>query len=144
MGRKVVVLDGEDDFVAMLRHMLHVLGMESISVRHGDYRRGDFDGADLVIVGPGPGDPRDLADHKIATVRGAVDSLLESGRPFLAVCLGHQVLCGRLGIDLSIDDFDRLGANVPLLVNLQPAGKYLGEEFHRAGGVPAADDGYRI
>jgi dihydroxy-acid dehydratase len=42
-----------------------------------------------------------------------------------------------VGVDLPLDDWQRLGYAVPLLVDLQPAGKYLGEEFHRAGGVPA-------
>ncbi|MER6798645.1 IlvD/Edd family dehydratase, partial [Amycolatopsis mediterranei] len=42
-----------------------------------------------------------------------------------------------IGVDLHLDDWQRLGHAVPLLVDLQPAGKYLGEEFHRAGGVPA-------
>jgi len=59
---------------------------------------------DLVIVGPGPGDPRDSDHPKIAAFEQAVDGLLESGQPFLAVCLGHQVLCGRLGIALTYKD----------------------------------------
>ncbi|MDT7802174.1 MAG: xylonate dehydratase [Actinomycetota bacterium] len=42
-----------------------------------------------------------------------------------------------IGVDLPLTDWQRLGYAVPLLVDLQPAGKYLGEEFHRAGGVPA-------
>ncbi|MCR6490219.1 dihydroxy-acid dehydratase family protein [Amycolatopsis sp. OK19-0408] len=42
-----------------------------------------------------------------------------------------------VGVDLPLEDWQRLGYAVPLLVDLQPAGKYLGEEFHRAGGVPA-------
>jgi dihydroxy-acid dehydratase len=46
-------------------------------------------------------------------------------------------IAGRLGIDLTLDDFDRTGSGVPLLVNLQPAGKYLMEDFHRAGGLRA-------
>ncbi|MEH6592897.1 MAG: IlvD/Edd family dehydratase [Halioglobus sp.] len=41
------------------------------------------------------------------------------------------------GVDLSIDDWQTHGEHIPLLVNCQPAGEYLGEEFHRAGGVPA-------
>ena len=41
------------------------------------------------------------------------------------------------GIDVPLADWQRLGLHVPLLADLQPAGKYLGEEFHRAGGVPA-------
>jgi len=42
-----------------------------------------------------------------------------------------------LGVDLTNDDWQGIGHKVPLLVNLQPAGKYLGEDYHRAGGVPA-------
>ncbi|MEL6521690.1 MAG: IlvD/Edd family dehydratase [Pseudomonadota bacterium] len=42
-----------------------------------------------------------------------------------------------LGVPLDNDDWQALGHKVPLLVNLQPAGKYLGEDYHRAGGVPA-------
>ncbi|MEM8630866.1 MAG: IlvD/Edd family dehydratase [Pseudomonadota bacterium] len=42
-----------------------------------------------------------------------------------------------LGVPLDNDDWQRLGHRVPLLVNLQPAGEYLGEDYHRAGGVPA-------
>ena len=44
-------------------------------------------------------------------------------------------IAGRLGIDLVQDDFDRTGADVPLLVDLQPAGRFLMEDFHRAGGL---------
>jgi dihydroxy-acid dehydratase len=46
-------------------------------------------------------------------------------------------IAGRVGIDLSLDDFDELGSTLPLLVNLMPSGKYLMEDFYYAGGVPA-------
>jgi dihydroxy-acid dehydratase len=46
-------------------------------------------------------------------------------------------IAGRLGIPLSLDDFDRIGAGVPLLADLQPAGRHLMEDFHRAGGLLA-------
>jgi dihydroxy-acid dehydratase len=42
-----------------------------------------------------------------------------------------------LGVELSIDDWQSYGRDIPLLVNLQPAGEYLGEDYYRAGGVPA-------
>jgi phenazine biosynthesis protein phzE len=57
-----------------------------------------------VIVGPGPGDPRDGDEPKIATFRRVVERLLGREQPFLAVCLGHQVLCDRLGIPLAYKD----------------------------------------
>ncbi|AXL87295.1 dihydroxy-acid dehydratase [Streptomyces sp. CB09001] len=46
-------------------------------------------------------------------------------------------IAGRLGIDLTLDDFDRIGSHVPVLVDLQPAGRFLMEDFHRAGGLLA-------
>jgi len=42
-----------------------------------------------------------------------------------------------VGVKLSIEDWERVGLDIPLLVNMQPAGKYLGEEYFRAGGLPA-------
>jgi len=42
-----------------------------------------------------------------------------------------------VGVDLSLDDWSSVGGDVPLLVNMQPAGAYLGEDYHHAGGVPA-------
>lgn len=48
-----------------------------------------------------------------------------------------NAIAAHLGVPLDNDDWQRLGLDVPLLVNMQPAGDYLGEDFHRAGGVPA-------
>ena len=45
-------------------------------------------------------------------------------------------LAGRLGVHLELDDFDRLGHDLPLLVNLMPSGEYLMEDFYYAGGIP--------
>lgn len=45
-------------------------------------------------------------------------------------------IAGRLGVDLSLDDWDRLGREVPTVVNLQPSGEYLMEDFCYAGGLP--------
>ncbi len=115
-GRHAIVLDGEDDFVTMLRHVLGVLGMTSETVRHHDYAPGAFDAADVVVVGPGPGDPRDLEDAKIKAVRSAVDDLLAMRKPFLAVCLGHQVLCGSLGLELTYKDIVFQGTQTSVAV----------------------------
>jgi dihydroxy-acid dehydratase len=53
-------------------------------------------------------------------------------------CPPHvNAIARHIGVELDITDWDRIGYEIPLLVNLMPAGQYLGEEFHRAGGVPA-------
>ena len=48
-----------------------------------------------------------------------------------------NAIARHVGVPLSIEDWETIGYEVPLLVNMQPAGKYLGEEYYRAGGLPA-------
>src|SRR5918998_6600769 len=48
-----------------------------------------------------------------------------------------NAIARHIGVPLAIEDWEKIGLDVPLLVNMQPAGVYLGEEFYRAGGVPA-------
>ncbi|MEM8663832.1 MAG: IlvD/Edd family dehydratase [Pseudomonadota bacterium] len=48
-----------------------------------------------------------------------------------------NAIAAHIGVELEVDDWEKVGLDVPLLVNLQPAGEYLGEDYHHAGGVPA-------
>ncbi|MBS1510322.1 MAG: dihydroxy-acid dehydratase [Bacteroidetes bacterium] len=47
-----------------------------------------------------------------------------------------MAIAGRIGVQLSLEDFDQLGSNIPLLLNLMPSGEYLMEDFYYAGGLP--------
>ena len=125
-GRSVAILHGEDDFANMLCHVFAVLGMKPTVIRHEDFEPGAFDGFDLAVVGPGPGDPRDGSSPKIATFRGAVDGLLADHKPFLAVCLGHQVLCDRIGVPLAYKDivFQGTQSTVSIGGHQEPVGFY--------------------
>ncbi|MEU7620216.1 anthranilate synthase family protein [Micromonospora rifamycinica] len=98
VGRRALVVDGEDTFTGMLAHQLRALGL-AVDVRpwHAD---GDDAGYDLVVVGPGPGDPGALDEPKMAVLRGVLAGRLDAGLPTLAVCLGHQLLSGLLGLAL--------------------------------------------
>ncbi|PWR11783.1 chorismate-binding protein [Micromonospora sicca] len=97
-GLGALIVDGEDTFTGMLAHQLSALGLR---VDRRDWREpAPVDGYDLVVVGPGPGDPGDLTAPKMATMRALLAGLLEAGRPTLAVCLGHQLLSGLLGLPL--------------------------------------------
>jgi 2-amino-4-deoxychorismate synthase len=147
VGKHVTILDGEDDFVNMLRHVLHVAGMTTRVVPHAAYADGqtDLDDADLVIVGPGPGDPRDGDDPKIATFRRAVDRLLDGRRPFLAVCLGHQVLCERLGIPLAYKDIVFQGTQDEVVVDgVRERVGFYNTFVGRVGDVPRLPDGVSV
>ncbi|MDQ7905672.1 anthranilate synthase family protein [Phytohabitans sp. ZYX-F-186] len=94
-GRRLLLIDAEDDFTAMLATVAASTGL-SVEVQRFD--RDLPSEADLVLVGPGPGDPLDRTDPRIARLHEVTRSLLAAGTPFLAVCLGHQVLADELGL----------------------------------------------
>ncbi|MFC5827057.1 anthranilate synthase family protein [Nonomuraea insulae] len=96
IGRRALVVDAEDTFTSMIAHQLRSLGLQ-VSVRRFDEAY-ELTEHDLVVLGPGPGDPADLGHPKIAHLRDAAGRLLGSGIPFVAVCLSHQVLSGALGL----------------------------------------------
>ncbi|MEV4513992.1 IlvD/Edd family dehydratase [Dactylosporangium sp. NPDC049525] len=71
-----------------------------------------------------------------ASMHNAIVTLAATGGSTNAV-VHLLAIAGRLGVPLTLDDFDRIGAGVPLLVDLQPAGRYLMEDLYRAGGLAA-------
>ncbi|POX52030.1 phenazine-specific anthranilate synthase component I [Streptomyces sp. Ru71] len=97
-GLSVLVVDAEDTFTSMLDQQLRALGLR-VNLRRFDEEY-SFEGHDLVVMGPGPGDPQERAHPKMRHLHAAVDTLLRERRPFLAVCLSHQVLGLRLGLPL--------------------------------------------
>lgn len=106
-GRSVLVVDAEDTFTSMLDQQLRSLGLR-VTVRRFDEPY-TFTGYDLVVMGPGPGDPQATAHPKMRHLRAAVDTLLRERRPFLAVCLSHQTLGLRLGLPLRRRDVPNQG-----------------------------------
>ena len=81
----------------------------------------------------------DLKPSDILT-RGAFENAIVAASALGAStnCPPHVTAIARhAGVELDIKDWDRIGYDIPLLCNVMPAGEYLGEEFHRAGGVPA-------
>ncbi len=100
-GRTALVVDAEDRFTTMLAHQLRHLGLEVAIAPWSEVRDEDVDSADLVVAGPGPGDPRDTGNDRIARMRHVVARRLDAGSPLLAVCLSHQILADRLGIGLA-------------------------------------------
>ncbi|MBN8423681.1 chorismate-binding protein [Microbacterium esteraromaticum] len=100
-GRRALVVDAEDRFTTMLAHQLRHLGLD-VEIAAWDAVTDDaVDAADLVVAGPGPGDPRDTASPRIARMRQVVARRRAAGAPLLAVCLSHQILADSLGIGLA-------------------------------------------
>lgn len=100
-GRSAIVVDAEDRFTTMLAHQLRHLGFDVSIVPWSEADPAAVDVADILVAGPGPGDPRDPDSPRLARMRDLVDARLASRRPVLAVCLSHQVLAHRLGIELA-------------------------------------------
>ncbi|WP_460800461.1 anthranilate synthase family protein [Microbacterium sp. GXF6406] len=99
-GRSALVVDAEDRFTTMLAHQLHHLGLDARIVPWSDVTDAEIDAAELVVAGPGPGDPRDAGTPRIARMREVVARRRATGAPLLAVCLSHQILADSLGIGL--------------------------------------------
>jgi dihydroxy-acid dehydratase len=80
----------------------------------------------------------DLRPSKVMTRKAFENAIVASSALGASTnCPPHVTAIARhMGVELDIRDWDRIGYAIPLLTNLMPAGEYLGEEFHRAGGVP--------
>lgn len=99
-GHDAIVVDAEDRFTTMLAHQLRHLGLR-VGIAHWSEATPELlDAAELVVAGPGPGDPRHDAHMRIARMREVVGRRLARRRPLLAVCLSHQILADHLGIPL--------------------------------------------
>ncbi|MCC8341045.1 anthranilate synthase family protein [Streptomyces sp. R1] len=123
-GRDVLIVDAEDTFTAMLGHQLSSMGLR-VTVRRFDEQY-DFAAHDLVVMGPGPGDPGNARHSKISHLRSALSQLVGERRPFLAVCLSHQVLASLLGLDVVRKDVPHQGLakNIDLFGTRERVGFY--------------------
>jgi phenazine biosynthesis protein phzE len=109
-GRNVLIVDHEDQFTTMLAHQLRHLGLNTRMVRWDAVD--DVLADDLLVLGPGPGDPRDQADPRIASITRRIHERVAAGRPLLAVCLSHQVLAGLAGFPVSALPAPRQGVRL--------------------------------
>ncbi|OBB89975.1 hypothetical protein A5782_17195 [Mycobacterium sp. 852002-40037_SCH5390672] len=98
VGKTVLLIDAEDYFTAMLATMLRALGVR-VTITAIDSEP-TFSGFDVVVFGPGPGDPKARHDSRVSALRKAILRGLFSDTPFLAVCLSHQILCDIIGLPI--------------------------------------------
>ncbi|MEV2258785.1 chorismate-binding protein [Streptomyces anulatus] len=102
--KEVLVVDAEDDFTAMLAHLLRAagLGTSVVPYDHPALREALRHHRGPVLLGPGPGNPNDAADPRIGALRELTAELLGEarggGNPLVGVCLGFQLLSGALGL----------------------------------------------
>ncbi|CAL9425540.1 Isochorismate synthase MenF [Streptomyces sp. enrichment culture] len=112
-----LVVDGEDTFTAMLAHLLRSGGL-AVSVRRYDepgLHRAVLGHAGPVVLGPGPGDPSDLADPKMRFLRSLTAEVIRAGRGgVLGVCLGHELIAAELGLGIVRKDVPYQGAQTEI------------------------------
>src|SRR5689334_18516283 len=99
-----------------LREGAHATGRLAVEMVHADRR------------------PSTILDRR--SFHNAIVTLAAIGGSTNAV-IHLLAIAGRLGVELTLDDFDRIGAGVPVLVDLLPAGRFLMDDFHRSGGLHA-------
>ncbi|MFJ6502586.1 anthranilate synthase family protein [Streptomyces sp. NPDC091879] len=108
-----LVVDAEDTFTAMLAHVLRSSGLD-VTVRRYDepgLREAVRTHRGPVVLGPGPGDPRDLADPKMRLLRALTAEVIREHRDgVLGVCLGHELIAAELGLDIVRKDVPYQGA----------------------------------
>ncbi|MFD5723000.1 anthranilate synthase family protein [Streptomyces sp. NPDC127036] len=108
-----LVVDAEDTFTAMLAHVLRSSGLD-VTVRRYDepgLREAVRTHRGPVVLGPGPGDPRHLADPKMRLLRALTAEVIREHRDgVLGVCLGHELIAAELGLDIVRKDVPYQGA----------------------------------
>ncbi|KRC58656.1 hypothetical protein ASE14_19120 [Agromyces sp. Root81] len=118
-GATALVIDAGDDFTTMLAHQLRHLGVAARVVPWNEAVPEASD--DLVVFGPGPGDPRNETDPRIARLRELMVERLQSGAPLLAVCLSHQVLATVAGLPITPLPTPRQGVQLDVDLFGEPA-----------------------
>lgn len=108
MGQKALVIDAQDNFTSMLGVQLDAIGLDAdVQPFDGNFQLSKYD---LVVLGPGPGDPRDADIPRISRLSSITSQLLSPMRiPFLSVCLSHQLLCRQLGLPIKRRPFPNQG-----------------------------------
>jgi len=100
IGKKVLIINNEDDFTNMLYHIFSKLGIDAKIVSYKKVEKDDFGNFDAVLIGPGPGDPNNELDEKINKLHNIVNKLIKEKKKMIGICLGHQVILQCLGFDV--------------------------------------------
>lgn len=94
--KTVTIINNEDNFVFMIGHIIKSFGAEVRVVDTFDFDLNDP--ANVIVMGPGPGDPNDKNHPRMKRLHEIAQHLLKTNRPVFGVCLGHQILALNLGL----------------------------------------------
>lgn len=147
---RVLIVDAEDMFTDMLGHQISWLGLDCTVRSWKSVRTADVARFDCVLLGPGPGDPRNLADPRIARLRELAGYAIRGGVPLVAECLSHQILCDLLGLALLRRDRPNQGTQhrICLFGQAEPVGFYNSYAARHTSdwlvGAPLASDAIEV
>lgn len=117
IGKSALIIDNEDDFVYMFAHILEHLGLTvrikkiaTISLKPEELAE------EIIILGPGPGDPENEADERICRLNRLAENLRVSDKKFMGICFGHQVISRSLGLRLERLDTPLQGVQKEILL----------------------------
>ncbi len=124
-GKSITIIDNEDHFSYQLSHMATAMGANPRVISYEEYDPQSCE-ADIVIVGPGPGNPLDETSAKMQKVEEITNELRRQKKSFLSVCLGHQILCKQLGFSLQKKEEPLQGVQreINFFGELQKVGQY--------------------
>lgn len=102
-GFKITIINNEDDFAYMIGHLIKASGAVVNVVDTFDYNAAT-DTSDILVLGPGPGDPTDMAHPRMKKLQDIIIAVNKINKPMLGICLGHQALAVSEGLTVSIQD----------------------------------------
>ncbi len=114
-NKSITIIDNEDDFCHMIKHILQSMSFKVNVIRYSDYIK-ENDNSNLVIIGPGTGNPNNTSCPKMEKIISITKYLVDNNKKFIGICLGHQILCKTLGI--KVDSKKDLWQGIPVKIDL--------------------------
>ncbi|PKF80047.1 phenazine antibiotic biosynthesis protein [Vibrio sp. vnigr-6D03] len=96
--KSVVILDNEDSFTSMMAYQLKQMDFKVRLISYSDTT--EILDHEIIVVGPGPGDPRDMNDPRVRKSLDVIKHAIRKNQPIIAICFGHQLLCQVLGLEI--------------------------------------------
>lgn len=112
---KITIINNEDNFAYMIAHVVKSFGCAVSVIDTFDYTI-DTDDSDILVIGPGPGDPNN-EEHERMTALNGIFAQVKGTKPILGICLGHQIMALGLGLQVMRQDSSTQGMPRDVKVN---------------------------